>query len=233
MSKNSKICINKSTVFFSLVGVGALLLVFLFNNFSSTKLSYKSKASEPTYKAQFDMVTGHTYVTDGDSAILAVVQPPKNWVDARGWTVFVPWTGRDPRKPDAPGGACFLKMDGATTDESISLTFESIASFKVSLAQSSSNRLIPNGTEKCLLDRSTGNALIVRDGIILAVMPPPVYVRNMMAKKIFVSVPWHSQGRVDNFDRPIGGFTVTTNMGTDATKTYSGDLTLGYQASKK
>lgn len=233
MSKNSKICVNKSTVFLSVLGIGALVLVFFFNNVSNRKISYKSKASETNYIAQFDQVTGHTYVTNGDSAILAVVQPPKNWVDARGWTVFVPWTGKDPRKPDAPGGACFLRMDGMPSDESVSLTFESIASFKVSMAQTSSNRLIPNGTEKCLLDRSTGNALIVRDGIILGVMPPPVYVRNMMAKKISVTVPWHSQGRPDNLDRPIGGFTVTIDSDTPERQNYAGDLMMGYQASKK
>lgn len=233
MTKNSKICVNKNTVFLSLLGVGALVLVFLFNTISSTKLSYKSKASETTYVAQFDQVTGHTYVTNGDSAILAVVQPPKNWVDARGWTVFVPWTGKDPRKPDAPGGACFLRMDGTPSDESISLTYESVSSFKVSLASLSSAKLIPNGTERCIMDRSTGNALIVRDGKILGVMPPPVYVRNNMAKKISVTVPWHSQGRPDNMDRPIGGFMVTTNAGTSQAQTYSGDLTMGYQASVK
>lgn len=231
MIKNSKICVSKNLTYLTLFVAIVLTALFVINSTLTMKTSYQSRASEKTYVAQFDQTTGITYVSDGASSVLAVVQTPQNWLDGRGWSVFVPWMGKDPRKPDAPGGVCSVKIDGVS--KPISLTFEYVNGFTVTSASKVSSVIMADGTEKCVFDRATGNTLIVHSGKIIGVVSPPVYVKTKMEEKIKVLVPWHSQGRPNNLDRPIGSFTVVTHTDVGEQNSYLGNLTFGYQTSLK
>lgn len=232
MKKNSKVCVDKKIGFLALFVLITIIGVAAFTSFVNSTRSYQSRAQGAApYIAKFDKVTKYTYVSDGGASTLAVVQPPKNILDARGWSVSVPWKAPAgaPNKPDAVGGVCYLRIDGSAT--STSLTFEYVDGFAVTTAVSVSTKITPDGTEKCIFDRKTANTLIVHDGKIIGVVSPPVYVKSRLEKTFKALVPWHSQGRPNNFDIPIGSFTVITNFGTDAESSYVGKLTQGYQAS--
>ncbi len=241
MNNNSKVCVNKSVGISTLVVLVVLTGIYVFNNLANTKVSYKSKAAEPqttagivggasAYLAKLDQTTGYAYVTTNISDVVAyVVQAPKNWQDAQAWSVFVPWMGKDPQKPDAPGGACFIKL--TSTSNSIRLPFEYTNGFRVTSATQVSNQVVADGSEKCIFDEKTANTLIVHSGKIIGVIAPPPYVQEKLDEQLRVSVPWHSQGRPNNFDVPIGSFNVSVHSSTGVESTYTGSLNMGYQVS--
>lgn len=108
--------------------------------------------------------------------------------------VFVPWQGRDPRKPDAPGGVCdFTLPDGKHLEKKL------VYRQDVKLEGSNENPYKGDPIDiDCLVpifDSHTGNVLVTdANGIVIRVVPPPEYQQNIADQKFTAAIPYHTYG---------------------------------------
>lgn len=155
-------------------------------------------------------------LVDGQNRLQRSVEPPSNIQDALDKTlkVFVPWTGKDPRKPDAPGGVCTFTLPDGTHKET-KLVYKNDVKLKGSNEDPHQSDPIAIDKLVPVFDMVTGNVLVTdANGTVVRVVPPPQYQQGLADGKFTAVIPYHTHGgKKPDFPMPPGWCVIRTPDG--------------------
>lgn len=141
--------------------------------------------------------------------------PPANieTILQRKLEVSVPWTGPMPQKPDAPIGVCTF-TDPVTKDHvQVDLIREQGIKFEMSNDEPPAHGTSDIRTLEPHFDQRTGNTFITnKDGLVIRVIPPPIYQQGLADNKFTATIPYHML-KPGYFDVPIGNCIIQTPDG--------------------